>query len=45
MEIDSMNEALEPTQVAGWILSHEGYNVLGESALESRLAFGNGMIP
>ena len=34
MEIDSMNEALEPTQDAGWILSHEGYDVSGESALE-----------
>src|SRR5215831_9408532 len=35
-----MHEALEPTQDPGWLLSHEGYNVLSESAVESRLAFG-----
>src|SRR6516164_1297723 len=39
-----MRKALEPTQDAGWILSHEGYNVLTESAVESRLAFGNGFL-
>ena len=39
-----MHEALEPTQDPGWILSHEGYNVLTESAVESRLAFGNGFL-
>src|SRR4029453_2997840 len=44
MEIDSMHEVLEPTQDLGWILTHEGYNVLSESALESRLAFGNGFL-
>ena len=38
-----MHEALEPTQ-AGWVLSHEGYNLLTESAVESRLAFGNGFL-
>ena len=27
-----MHEALEPTQDPGWVLSHEGYNVLTESA-------------
>jgi hypothetical protein len=44
LEIDSMHEVLEPTQDPDWILSHEGYNVLSESALESRLAFGNGFL-
>ena len=39
-----MHEVLEPTQDPDWILSHEGYNVLSESALESRLAFGNGFL-
>ena len=37
-----MNEALAPTQDSGWVLSHEGYNLLSESAVESRFAFGNG---
>ena len=35
---------LEPTQDPGWVLRYEGYNVLGESALESRFAFGNGFL-
>ncbi len=39
-----MREALEPTADPGWIISHEGYNVLTESAVESRLAFGNGFL-
>ncbi len=39
-----MHKALEPTQDPGWVLSHEGYNVLTESALESRFAFGNGFL-
>ena len=39
-----MREALETTQDSGWVLSHEGYNVLTESAVESRLAFGNGFL-
>src|SRR6516162_3851474 len=39
-----MHEALEPTQDSGWLLSHQGYNVLTESAVESRLAFGNGFL-
>ena len=43
-EIDPMREALEATEVSGWVLSHEGYNVLTESAVESRLAFGNGFL-
>ena len=39
-----MHEALEPTRDPGWVLSHEGYNILTESALESRFAFGNGFL-
>jgi trehalose/maltose hydrolase-like predicted phosphorylase len=39
-----MHEALTPTQDPGWVLTHEGYNVLTESALESRFAFGNGFL-
>jgi trehalose/maltose hydrolase-like predicted phosphorylase len=39
-----MHEALEPTRDPGWLLSHQGYNVLTESAVESSLAFGNGFL-
>jgi trehalose/maltose hydrolase-like predicted phosphorylase len=39
-----MMQSLEPTQDPGWVLSHEGYNVLTESAVESRFAFGNGFL-
>jgi len=39
-----MHEVLEPTLHPGWVLSHEGYNLLTESAVESRLAFGNGFL-
>jgi trehalose/maltose hydrolase-like predicted phosphorylase len=39
-----MREALEPTKIPNWVLSHEGYDVLSESAIESRLAFGNGFL-
>jgi trehalose/maltose hydrolase-like predicted phosphorylase len=39
-----MLRALEPTQSPGWVLSHEGYNVLTESAVESRFALSNGFI-
>ena len=39
-----MHEALESTQDLGWVLSHEGYNLLTESAVESRFAFGNGFL-
>src|SRR5262249_32762292 len=39
-----MHEALEPTQDPGWLLSHQGYNVLTESAVESGLALGNGFL-
>ena len=39
-----MHEALEPTPDPDWVLRHEGYNVLTESAVESRFAFGNGFL-
>ena len=39
-----MLEALQPTQDPDWVLSHEGYSVLTESAVESRFAFGNGFL-
>jgi trehalose/maltose hydrolase-like predicted phosphorylase len=39
-----MLEAPQPTQDPSWVLSHEGYNVLTESAVESRFAFGNGFL-
>jgi trehalose/maltose hydrolase-like predicted phosphorylase len=39
-----MHEVLEPTRDPDWILSHEGYDLLSESALESRFAFGNGFL-
>jgi trehalose/maltose hydrolase-like predicted phosphorylase len=39
-----MMPLLEPTQNPGWVLNHDGYNVLTESALESRFAFGNGFL-
>ena len=43
-ETDMMDDAFEPTQDPGWVLSHEGYDVLTESALESRFALGNGFL-
>src|SRR5438552_892743 len=39
-----MHEALLPTQDPGWVLTHEGYNVLTENAVESRFALGNGFL-
>ena len=39
-----MHEALRPTRDPGWVLNHEGYNVLTESAVESRFALGNGFL-
>ena len=39
-----MHEVMQPTQDAGWVLTHEGYNVLTESAVESRFALANGFL-
>jgi hypothetical protein len=35
---------MQPTQDAGWVLTHEGYNVLTESAVEPRFALANGFL-
>ena len=37
-------QALQPTQDPSWVLTHEGYNVLTENAVESRFALGNGFL-
>src|SRR5215469_5884157 len=37
-----MHEVLGSTQDPGWVLTHEGYDVLSENAVESRFALGNG---
>ena len=37
-------QALQPTQDSSWVLTHEGYNVLTENAVESRFALGNGFL-
>jgi hypothetical protein len=39
-----MHGALESTHDPAWVLSHEGYNLLTESAVESRFAVGNGFL-
>ena len=39
-----MHNALQPTQDPGWVLSHEGYNVQTENAVESRFALSNGFL-
>ena len=39
-----MRDAFEPTAGPGWTLSHVGYDVLSESAVESRFALGNGFL-
>jgi trehalose/maltose hydrolase-like predicted phosphorylase len=39
-----MPDILEHTADPSWVLSHEGYNVLTESRVESRFAFGNGFL-
>ena len=39
-----MLEPLTPTQEPGWVLSHDGYHVLTENAVESRFALGNGFL-
>jgi trehalose/maltose hydrolase-like predicted phosphorylase len=39
-----MHEALQPTRDPGWVLTHEGYDVLTENAVKSRFALGNGFL-
>jgi trehalose/maltose hydrolase-like predicted phosphorylase/beta-phosphoglucomutase-like phosphatase (HAD superfamily) len=43
-ETPRLQEALEPSRSRNWVLSHRGYNVLTESAVESRFALGNGFL-
>src|SRR5690348_6098790 len=40
----NMHDAMEPTQDPLWVLNHDGYSVLTESAVESRFAIGNGFL-
>ena len=39
-----MLEVLKPTDDPGWTLSHQGYDGLSETAVESRFALGNGFL-
>src|SRR6516162_6549339 len=39
-----MLEAIQPTRDPGWVLNHDGYHVLTETAVESRFALGNGFL-
>jgi len=39
-----LHQALQPTEDSDWVLNHDGYSVLTESALESSFAFGNGFL-
>jgi trehalose/maltose hydrolase-like predicted phosphorylase len=39
-----MEDVFEPTREPGWVLTHDGYNVLTETGVESRFAFGNGFL-
>ena len=43
-EAPLMREAFEPTPGSGWVLTHRGYSVLTESAVESRFAIANGFL-
>jgi trehalose/maltose hydrolase-like predicted phosphorylase len=39
-----MHDVLQPTRDPRWVLRHEGYSVLSESAVESRFALSNGFL-
>jgi trehalose/maltose hydrolase-like predicted phosphorylase len=39
-----MHDLMQPTREPGWALTHEGYDVLTENAVESRFALGNGFL-
>ena len=39
-----MHDVMLPTRDPGWILTHDGYDVLTETAVESRFALGNGFM-
>ena len=40
----TMDQALQPTADAGWVLVEDGYDPLRESSLESRFAISNGFL-
>src|SRR6516164_6114114 len=40
----NLREVLEPTRDSSWVLTHDGYNVLTESAFESSFALANGFL-
>jgi trehalose/maltose hydrolase-like predicted phosphorylase len=40
----TLREALEPTRDSAWVLRHDGYDVLTESAFESSFALANGFL-
>ncbi|HET7882855.1 MAG TPA: hypothetical protein VFL55_18370, partial [Acetobacteraceae bacterium] len=39
-----MHEVIRPTSDPAWVLDHQGYNVLTETAVEARFAIGNGFL-
>ena len=39
-----MHYAMKPTDAPNWVLCHEGYSILTESAVESRFALSNGFL-
>jgi len=43
-ETPQMLQAFEPTPAVGWVLTHRGYSVMTESAVESRFAIANGFL-
>ena len=48
VDVATIVPGMQPTMLAtrepGWVLSHEGYSVLSESAVESRFALSNGFL-
>ena len=41
---EQADEAMQPTPDPVWVLTHDGYDVLTENAVESRFALGNGFL-
>ena len=39
-----MHDVMQPTRDPRWVLTHEGYEVVTENAVESRFALGNGFL-
>jgi hypothetical protein len=39
-----MRNVIEPSRDPRWVLTHEGYDVVTENAVESRFALGNGFL-